>query len=294
MLGRDLIATLGGRHDVRALSRTEADITDASQALSAISLAAPDAVIHAAAFTAVDQCEKDPDAAFRTNATGTAHVAGACRQLGIPLLYVSTDYVFDGTKSTPYHEGDQPNPLSVYGKSKWMGENSVRQLLDRFWIVRISWLFGPHGRNFVRTILTLARDGKPLRIVDDQYGAPTYTEDLAVKLGEIVLRAPSGIYHVTNEGYCSWFEFARQVLHQAGLDGVPVSPITTSEAGRPAPRPPNSRLENRRLKASGLGLLPPWQEALTRYLARDAKSHGIPHGATPPSSSSRGEVPGNG
>ncbi len=271
MLGRDLVPTLSARHQVSPLGRLKADITDEDQVVCAISAAEPDAVIHAAAFTAVDRCESEPDLAFQINSTGTGHVAAACRRLGIPMVYFSTDYVFDGTKPDPYLESDAPNPLSVYGKSKWEGEKRVIDALEHFWIIRVSWLFGPQGKNFVRTILGMADEGKALRVVDDQRGAPTYTEDLSLKIDEIIRNAPGGIYHVTNQGYCSWFDFAREALKQAGLERASISPIATSETGRPAPRPANSRLANSRLEAEGLGLLPSWQDALARYLRRDSE-----------------------
>jgi dTDP-4-dehydrorhamnose reductase len=269
MLGQDLVPVLRTRHDLIPLSREQADITKHRDILRTIDEAAPDAVIHLAAFTAVDECERQPRTAFKVNGEGTGNVAAACRALGIPMLYVSTDYVFDGAKPGPYTEGDPPNPINVYGRSKLEGENRVKGLCSRFWVVRVSWLFGPGGRNFVRTVLGLAREGKPLRVVNDQAGAPTYTQDLSGKLLEIVERGSPGIYHVTNQGYCSRFEFAQETLRQAGLGHIPISPIATSEAGRSAPRPNNSRLANTRLQSEGLGLLPRWQDALARYLARE-------------------------
>jgi dTDP-4-dehydrorhamnose reductase len=186
------------------------------------------------------------------------------------MLYISTDYVFDGEKPEPYVETDTPNPLNVYGCSKLQGEQSVMDIAERFWIVRVSWLFGPLGKNFVRTILAQGRSGRALRVVNDQFGAPTYTGDLASKLEEIVTRADPGVYHVTNQGYCSWFEFAREILRQAGLTHITLTAIPSSALDRPARRPQNSRLANARLLASGLGLMPAWQDALRAYLARDA------------------------
>ncbi|HEV2418251.1 MAG TPA: dTDP-4-dehydrorhamnose reductase [Terriglobia bacterium] len=268
MLGRDLAPVLGARHHVIPVSRAEADVTEPARILDVLAASEPDAVIHAAAFTAVDDCERQPETAFRVNGEGTKNVASACKALEVPLMYVSTDYVFDGTKPTPYLEDDAPNPLNIYGKSKLEGERRITDLLDRFWIVRISWLFGPMGKNFVRTILGLARGGTPLRVVNDQIGAPTYTTDLSVKIEQILRDGPPGVYHVTNQGYCSWFEFAREALRQAGLERAAISPISTEEAGRPAQRPKNSRLANMRLANENLGLLPEWQDALARYLLR--------------------------
>jgi dTDP-4-dehydrorhamnose reductase len=268
MLGQDLVAHLGIRHQVIPLKRSEVDITDSARLLRAFQEHHPDVAIHAAAFTAVDECESHPEVAFQVNAEGTHNVALACQRLRTPLLYISTDYVFDGEKPEPYVENDPPNPLNVYGRSKLQGERSVLELLSRFWIVRISWLFGPLGKNFVRAILSQARNGSPLRVVNDQVGAPTYTSDVAAKLEEIVTRGVPGIYHATNQGTCSWFDFAREVLRQAGLQHVPISPVPTSVLDRPARRPKNSCLANVRLQESGLGFLPPWQDAVRRYFLR--------------------------
>jgi dTDP-4-dehydrorhamnose reductase len=272
MLGRDLVSSLESRHCILPLTREEADITDSSAVDRALDKGEPDIVIHCAAFTAVDDCEVQPELASKVNAEGTQNVARACRRLGIPVLYLSTDYVFDGEKPEPYVETDRPNPLNVYGKTKLAGEEGVKELATRFWIVRVSWLFGPWGRNFVRTILDQAQRGQPLRVVADQVGAPTYTMHLAEKIEEIFTTAEGGIYHVTNQGYCSWFEFATEILHQAGLDDITVSPIPSSALDRRARRPRNSRLANARLEASGLGLLPPWKDAVRSYLARAAQA----------------------
>ena len=271
MLGQDVVPHLRGHHQVIPATRHDADITVPSQAARLVQSGKPDVVMHLAAFTAVDECETRPDEAFQVNAEGTRNIALVCRESQVPLLFVSTDYVFDGEKGSPYLEGDAPHPINVYGQSKLRGEEYVRELLSGFWIVRTSWLFGPMGNNFVRAIMGKARRERVLRIVDDQVGAPTYTADLAEKLGEILQGAGYGIYHVTNRGYCSWFEFAREILQQSGLGGVEISPISTLLSGRPASRPENSRLASLRLEAAGLKSLPPWQDALRRYLLREAK-----------------------
>src|ERR1700682_1166287 len=177
MLGQDLMLHLAARHEVLGLERAEADITSADQVLRAVKTKDPEVVIHAAAFTAVDDCERWPELAFQVNAEGTRNLAMACREWHLPVLYVSTDYVFDGEKPTPYVEEDTPNPINVYGRSKLQGERYLRDLLERYLIVRTSWLFGRNGRNFVRTILSKARRGEPLRVVDDQIGSPTYSWD---------------------------------------------------------------------------------------------------------------------
>jgi dTDP-4-dehydrorhamnose reductase len=274
MLGRDLTAHLRARHQVVPADLPEVDITDFDLVRRTFDSTKLDVVIHTAAFTSVDDCEHRPDLAFQVNAEGTRNVAVACLEASLPMLYVSTDYVFDGQKPTPYAEDDLPNPLNVYGRSKLQGERHVKELLQAAWIVRTSWLFGPLGKNFVRTILQRAQRGESLRVVDDQIGAPTYTMDLAEKLEQIVTRGNPGIYHVTNRGYCSWFEFAQEILRQAGLSHVPLFAIPTSASDRPALRPRNSRLAHTRLESEGLGLLPAWQDALTRYLLRDGQTQG--------------------
>ncbi len=268
MLGRDLTAQLESSHQVFPLTRADADISDGRQVAEAIDQHHPDIVIHAAAFTAVDECERQPEVAFRVNSEGTRNVALACRRVSVPMLYISTDYVFDGQKASPYLEGDEPNPLNVYGWSKLKGEKHLRESLERFWIVRTSWLYGPFGKNFVDTILAKARQGESLRVVNDQVGTPTYTLDLCVKLETIIVGGSPGIYHATNQGFCSWFEFAQEILRQAGLCHVSLSPIPTSASDRPARRPGNSCLANSELEQQGLGVLPPWQDALRRYLLR--------------------------
>lgn len=275
MLGQDLAAHLSARHQVIPTAHRQLDVTDPSQTSQIIHQEQPDIVIHAAAFTAVDDCERQPALAFRVNAEGARNIALACRETSIPLLYLSTDYVFDGRKPAPYMEDDPTNPLNVYGRSKLEGEKHISELVARFWIVRISWLFGPMGKNFVRTILQKASSGESLRVVNDQIGSPTYTMDLAEKLEEIIQRGDTGIYHVTNQGYCSWYEFALEIIRQAGMKGVQVTPIPTTASERPATRPLNSRLANSRLEACGFGLLPPWQQAVRRYLAREEKL-GVP------------------
>ena len=272
MLGKDLVAHLAGRHQIIPVDLPKVDITDPQAIQSTVESQRPDVVIHTAAFTAVDECETRRDMAFRVNGDGTRHVALACRSRNVPLLYISTDYIFDGEKPSPYREDDAPRPMNVYGESKLQGEQHVQGLMQHFWIVRTSWLFGPQGKNFVRAIREKARGGANLRVVHDQVGAPTYTTDLAEKLELIIERGGEGIYHVTNQGYCSWFEFAQEILRQAGLSHVPITPLPSAASDRPAPRPKNSRLANCRLEAEGLGLLPPWQDALRRYLARDAEA----------------------
>ena len=269
MLGQDVAAYLALRHEVIPLARSDADITNADSMAAVLENAKPDVVIHTAAFTAVDECELRPELAHLVNAEGTRNVAQACVRLGAAFVLISTDYVFDGEKAAPYEEDDHPHPVNQYGRSKLAAEEYVQTLIEKFWIVRVSWLFGPKGRNFVKAILAKAAHERALKVVNDQFGAPTYTWDVAVKIGEIITRARHGAYHVTNQGYCSWFDFAKEIVAQAGCTGVTVDPIPSSAADRPAPRPHNSRLANVRLLRERLGLLPAWQDALSRYMARD-------------------------
>jgi dTDP-4-dehydrorhamnose reductase len=231
----------------------------------------PQVVIHGGAFTAVDACESDPDTAFAVNALGTRHVAEAARRVGAHLLYVSTDYVFDGTLDRPYVEWDTTNPQSVYGRSKLGGELEVAAVSGGdATVVRTAWVSGAHGANMVKTVLRLASaspDGT-LRFVDDQHGTPTFTADLATAVVGLALGRRPGTFHVTNQGETTWFGFARATLAAAGLDPDRVEPIATGDLDppRPAPRPANSRLDNAALRLSGLDLLPEWTASLTRLV----------------------------
>ncbi|MBW3651301.1 MAG: dTDP-4-dehydrorhamnose reductase [Actinobacteria bacterium] len=265
-LGRELVAFLhGGGHDVVGTNQRSLDVTDRGAVLQAVAGLRPDAVIHAAAWTAVDACEADPDLAFRVNALAVRHVAEASRRFGAHLCHVSTDYVFDGTKVAPYVEWDVPNPQSVYGRSKLGGE---RELDRSSTLVRTSWVCGRHGANMVKTILRLAGERDELTFVDDQRGCPTFAADLAAKIVELAIDRRPGLFHVTNQGPVSWFEFAREVLASAGLDPGRVKPISTGELTppRPAPRPANSVLDNAALRLSGLSLLPDHREPLDQLV----------------------------
>jgi dTDP-4-dehydrorhamnose reductase len=204
--------------------------------------------------------------AEETNVLGTLNVATACAELDAAMVYVSTDYVFDGTKSGPYWEDDPPNPINVYGRSKLRGEEHVRSLLKRFYIARTSWLYGPNGNNFVTTILKIAQQQGFLRVVNDQHGSPTYTRHLSQKLAELAETQAYGIYHTTGSGTCSWFEFAKSILELWPMKGVEVLPITSGASDRAARRPANSVLENRALTHAHLDLLPHWRSGITEYL----------------------------
>jgi dTDP-4-dehydrorhamnose reductase len=285
-LGTDVVEALsgavpsGGRADDRATGRlgrrspcdviaadhARLDVADRSAVGSAVEALRPHVVIHAAAWTAVDACEGDPDRAFATNALGTRFVAEAARRVGAHVVYVSTDYVFDGTATRPYREWDTPNPQSVYGASKLAGE---QELDPGSTVVRTSWVCGVHGANVVRTVLRLAAGPGPLRFVDDQWGSPTFTADLAGMLAVLATDRVPGTFHVTNAGVTSWYGLARGVLEASGQDPERVEPITTTELDppRPAPRPANSALDNAALRLMGMALLPDWRDGLARLLA---------------------------
>jgi dTDP-4-dehydrorhamnose reductase len=265
-LGRevvDLCTTAGD--DVVACDHATLDVADRDAVLQTVVAVAPETVVHAGAWTNVDGCETDPDQAYRVNALGTRHVAEAARMAGARVLYVSTDYVFDGTGSRPYHEWDATNPLSVYGRSKLGGESALG---PDDTVVRTSWVCGRHGRNFVKTILARALDGHALTVVDDQHGCPSFTEDLAGMIRHLAVARLPGIFHVTNQGQTTWFGFARDIVAVAGLDTGLVTPITTAEMQppRPAPRPAYSVLDNAALRLSGIPLLADYHEPLERLV----------------------------
>jgi dTDP-4-dehydrorhamnose reductase len=264
-IGREAVDAFSG-HEVIAADHSTLDVADRDAVLQAITTTAPDAVVHAGAWTAVDACEDDPDRAFRVNALGTRHVAEGARRVGAWLCYLSTDYVFDGTKPDPYVEWDAPSPVSVYGRSKLGGE---REIGSDATIVRTSWVCGLHGNNMVKTILRLAQQHEKLAFVDDQRGQPSFADDLAPMIRRLVVERRPGIFHVTNQGAVSWFEFARAVLDAAGLDPDRVRPIATADLDppRPAPRPANSVLDNAALRLGGLPLLPDYREPLARLVS---------------------------
>lgn len=268
MLARAIAEVLAPHEQIIGASHAEADIADERQMRQILEAERPDAVVNAAAFTDVDACETQKELAFRVNAEGPRILAGLCRDLDIPLMHISTDYVFDGEKAEPYIEEDEPRPLSVYGRSKLEGEREVQRHLDRSWIVRVCGVFGLYRNNFVSLITELGRKEQPLRIVKDQQLAPTYTFDAAAGIGRILRRGPYGIYHLTNQGFTSRVEFTKEILRQAGCENTPVIPISSEETKRPAPRPLNSQLENARLKREKLELLPSWEDALRRYLEK--------------------------
>ena len=265
-LGQELQRVLHGE-EVIATDQPEYALTD-SMLGEKIAAQRPDLVIHAAAYTDVDGCERNPDMALQSNAIGTRYVAEGAAKAGAKLLYLSTDYVFDGRKTVPYTERDPVNPLNVYGRSKLAGEEEALKGCRRTLVLRTSWLYGVHGKNFVKTILGLAATQPEVRVVDDQRGSPTYARHLAQVIAGLLRSDAAGVIHAGGEGECSRYEFAQAVLQEAGL-GCRIVPISTAESGRLARRPPYSALSTACLHQHGLSL-PPWQEGVRQFLVDHA------------------------
>ncbi len=267
-LGYDVVRELEKRgHTALGVDIQEMDITDMVSVEKVIGEAAPDAVIHCAAYTAVDAAEENEDLCRRVNADGTRNIAEMCRRLDCKMIYISTDYVFDGTGEKLWETDDMRAPVSVYGQTKYEGELAVQELLEKYFIVRIAWVFGINGNNFVKTMLKLAQTHDSLRVVNDQFGSPTYTFDLARLLVDMVETNKYGVYHATNEGICSWYDFACAIFRKAGLgDKITVHPVSTAEYGARANRPANSRMSKDKLDKMGFERLPAWEDALERYL----------------------------
>ena len=272
-LGSELLPLLEPNHDVLGVDLHNCDITDRDAALGAITSFHPDLILHGAAFTAVDVCEAEPETAYRVNALATRHLADGARQVGAHVVYVSTDYVFDGTKGAPYLEWDTPNPQSVYGRSKLGGEHEI----DPGWtIARTSWVCGFHGNNMVKTVLKLASERDTLAFVDDQFGHPTFASDLAAMLVRLGVARLPGVFHVTNAGVVSWYEFVRAIFEAAGHDPDRIQPISTAELDppRPAPRPAYSVLDNFAIRNTGLRPLRDFREPLAETVARLSSDSG--------------------
>ena len=264
MLGNDIKSVFDRDVDLVNFTSKEFDITDLDAVSEKIREAGPDYLIHSAAYTDVDGCERDPEKALLVNGIGTRNIVMACENIKCPVLYISTDYVFDGTKGSPYREWDSPNPINQYGVSKLLGEHFVMALTNRFYIVRTSWLYGRNGNNFVDTISRLISERDEIDVVHDQIGSPTFTYDLAVKLKELIGRG-YGIYHITNSSHCSWYEFAVEIA-KLRSDKTRINPITTDRLKRPARRPLYSVLDNTMLMLDGMKKLRHWKEALGEYL----------------------------
>lgn len=268
MLGSDLMLRLAAGHAVEGRDVDAFDITKEADCGRVIAETCPDAVINATGYTNVDGCETDRDRCFAVNALGVKNLALACRDRRATLVHFSTDYVFDGRKTTPYVEEDEPVPLSVYGASKLEGEHYLQALGGEWLLVRTAWLFGRHGRHFIRAILDKAATTETIEVVDDQIGSPTHTWDLAGAVELLLAGGHRGIFHVTSRGHCSWYEFACRILQAAGRGEVTVRPISSARLQRPAVRPAWSVLSGRKFYECCGRTLPPWQIALADYLER--------------------------
>lgn len=271
MLGIDLVARLrrSRKYDIVAVDIDEMDVTRLGDVKSVMLDTRPNVVIHCAAYTAVGGAEKEREMAMAVNSEGTKHLAFFCRELGAEMIYLSTDYVFDGEKRSPYIEADEPNPINIYGESKLAGERHIPVLLDKYKICRTSWLCGIHGPNFIETILQAVEQKKtPISVVNDQVGRPTFTFDLADVLARLIDRKETGVFHVTNDGYCSWYEFALLIVKLSGARGIKVQPITSRQFRSLAKRPKYSVLENLRLSEMRFRPLPRWEVSLKEYIAR--------------------------
>ena len=265
-LGHDVMNELAKRgHTGIGVDVEEMDITDAKKVNEVIRASEVEAVIHCAAYTAVDAAEDQVELCRKINAEGTENIAKVCKELDIKMMYISTDYVFDGEGTRPWEPDDERHPLNVYGLTKYEGELAVEKHLDKFFTIRIAWVFGVNGKNFIKTMLKLSETHDELNVVDDQIGSPTYTYDLAVLLVDMIETEKYGRYHATNEGLCSWYEFACEIFRQAGRD-VKVNPVSSDEFPTKAKRPHNSRMDKSKLTENGFTPLPAWQDALGRYL----------------------------
>ena len=266
-LGHDVMNELAKRGlEGIGVDVEEMDITDAEACERVIKAAAPEAVIHCAAYTAVDAAEDNEELCRRVNGQGTRNIAKVCAELDIPMMYISTDYVFNGQGERPWEPDDEREPLNVYGQTKYEGELAVEELLKKYFTVRIAWVFGLNGKNFIKTMLRLGKERGAVSVVDDQIGSPTYTYDLARLLVDMIQTDRYGRYHATNEGLCSWYEFACEIFRQAGMDEVKVTPVDSASYPAKARRPFNSRMSKEKLTENGFERLPAWQDALERYL----------------------------
>ncbi len=266
-LGHDVMGELKKRgYEAVGVDIEEMDITDAQCVKRVITQAAPEAVVHCSAYTAVDRAEEEVELCRRVNAEGTKNVAEVCAELDCKLLYLSTDYIFSGEGERPWEPGDEPDPLNVYGLTKFEGEQEIKSRMDKYFIVRISWVFGVNGNNFIKTMLRLGRENGAVRVVDDQIGSPTYTYDLAVLLVDMIETEKYGEYHASNEGICSWYEFAKEIFAAAGMNEVEVTPVSSEEFPAKAKRPKNSRMSKEKLVKNGFNKLPSWQDAVKRYV----------------------------
>lgn len=265
-LGYDVMNELAKRgHTGIGVDVEEMDITDAAKVEQVIKESEVEAVIHCAAYTAVDAAEDNAELCHKINAEGTENIAKVCKELDLKMIYISTDYVFNGEGTRPWEPDDEREPLNVYGQAKYEGELAVEKYLEKYYIVRIAWVFGVNGKNFIKTMLNLSETHDELSVVNDQIGSPTYTYDLAKLLVDMVETDKYGRYHATNEGLCTWYEFATEIFRQAGKE-ITVHPVTSEQFPAKAKRPHNSRMNKDKLEANGFDRLPTWQDALHRYL----------------------------
>ncbi len=266
-LGYDVVRELQKRgHEAVGVDIDEMDITDAVAVERVMTEVQPDAVIHCSAYTAVDRAEEDIEICRRVNVDGTENIAKICKKLNCKMLYLSTDYIFSGDGERPWEPDDEASPLNAYGQSKYDGELVLKKYVEKYFIVRISWVFGINGNNFIKTMLRLGRENGAVKVVDDQIGSPTYTYDLARLLVDMIESDRYGAYHATNEGICSWYEFAKEIFRAAGMDNVSVTPVKSGEFPVKAKRPKNSRMSKEKLVTNGFSLLPAWQDAVARYI----------------------------
>lgn len=267
-LGFDVVQEgLKRGYEMIGVGSKDLDITNESDVQSYVTKVNPDAIIHCAAYTAVDKAEDDQETCWNVNVEGTRYLATVAKSINAKFIYISTDYVFEGTGEQAYVEEDQRNPIGYYGLTKYEGEKIIQSLIDNHFIVRISWVFGMNGNNFIKTMLRLSETREELNVVGDQVGSPTYTYDLARLLIDMVQSNRYGIYHATNEGYCSWAEFATEIFKQSGKN-VKVNSIPTEQYPTRATRPKNSRLSKQKLIDNGFQPLPHWQDALSDYLQK--------------------------
>ena len=265
-LGQDVVLELARKnHEAFGTDREKLDITNEADVFAFISEVKPDVILHCAAYTNVDAAEENEELAYQINALGTEYLAKAAQQIGAKMLYVSTDYVFNGTATEPYEVEQQTKPLGAYGRTKLAGEELLQKNLKEFFIVRTAWVFGVHGHNFVKTMIRLGEERGEVGVVHDQVGSPTYTVDLAKFMVELMVTDKYGIYHVTNSGVCSWYEFAVEIFKQSDIN-VTVNPLTSDQFPRPAARPKYSVLSKKKIEEKDLSPLRDWKDALVAYL----------------------------
>lgn len=267
-LGSDVVKELLKRgYSTLSPNRSELNLCSEDNIRNYILNSNCEAIVHCAAYTQVDKAEDEKDLCIKINATATKHIAKCAKILDIPMIYISTDYVFDGTKDGKYTENDETNPINIYGESKLAGEKCVQEILDKYYIVRTSWVFNINGKNFIETMLRLSKANNQLSIVNDQIGSPTYTKDLSRLLVDMLETSKYGLYHATNEGYCSWYEFANTIFKLANIN-IDIKAINSNEYASRAKRPMNSKLSKDKLIEYGFKPLPHWEDALKDYLIR--------------------------